>query len=229
MRAFLNAHFAGRMRRFIVAGMLPLLLVAVLAPATVRAQSVFDRIFDAVDANSVAEVRSLLALGVDVNTADRDGNSLLAIAARNGHRETVNLLLKSGARVETRNRFGETPLMYAALSGNEAIVRDLLARPITLNPDGPAWTPMHYAALRGHVGVLALLVDRGANVNAVSENGTTALMLAASEGRLDTVSFLLKRGADPALVNDAGRTAETWARERDHLRVVELLQAARRK
>jgi uncharacterized protein len=207
--------------------------VALMAGSTASfqasGQSAFDRMFDAVDANQPAEVRTLLAQGIDVNTVDRDGNSLLARAAQRGYREVATLLLASGARIESRNRFGETPLMFAALAGNEGIVRDLLARQARTRSDAPSWTPLHYAALRGHAGVLALLIDAGGDVNGASENGTTPLMLAASEGRLDAVALLLKRGADATRTTDGGRTAGAWARSAGHKRIADMIDAAPRK
>lgn len=200
-----------------------------MTAAPVHAQSAFDRVFEAVDANQPAEVRALLARGIDVNTVDRDGNTLLARAAQRGHREVFTLLLGSGARIETRNRFGETPLMYAALGGNEGIVRELIGKQVRINADAPAWTAMHYAALRGHAGVLALLLDAGGDINAASENGTTPLMMAASEGRIDAVALLLRRGADAARSTDAGRTAAAWARSAGHSRIAETIDAATKK
>ena len=66
---------------------------------------------------------------------------------------------------------------------------------------------------RGHEDIVRHLLDRGANIDASSENGTTALMLAAKEGNLDTVLLLLDRGAAPNLRNLAGVTALSLALE----------------
>lgn len=218
-------------RRLILASAAVVAAVAfALAPASpALAQSAFDRVLAAVDANQAAEVRSLLAQGIDVNTTDRDGNTLVARAAQRGNRDVAAVLLAAGARIETRNRFGESPLMYAALSGNEGIVRDLLARKARTGSDGAAWTALHYAAMRGHAGVLALLLDAGAEVNGASENGTTALMLAASEGRREAVALLLGRGADASRATDAGRTAGAWARTAGHAGIADMVESAPRK
>lgn len=45
------------------------------------------------------------------------------------------------------------------------------------------------------------LLDRGANVNAADDSGTTAPMLAARRGKKELVRLLLSKRADPAIRN----------------------------
>ncbi len=52
------------------------------------------------------------------------------------------------------------------------------------------------AAHEGHLAVVSLLLDRGANVNARSEGGGTALIVAAWRRSPEVVQALLNRGAD---------------------------------
>ena len=52
----------------------------------------------------------------------------------------------------------------------------------------------------------------GANINAVTVNGETALMLAASNEKSDLVAFLLQKGADPKLLDKSGKGALDYAR-----------------
>ena len=63
------------------------------------------------------------------------------------------------------------------------------------------------AALRGAGDIVSLLLDRGADINAVGGHGGTALVAAASCGRKDIVSLLLDRGADINAVCDRYGTA----------------------
>jgi uncharacterized protein len=77
------------------------------------------------------------------------------------------------------------------------------------------WTPLHYAASGPEVSVVAFLLDRGAQIDAQAPNGSTALMMAARYGALDAVPLLLKRGANPKLRNDAGLSAADFARGAD--------------
>jgi hypothetical protein len=61
-------------------------------------------------------------------------------------------------------------------------------------------TALHNAACEQHWEMLQLLLQKGAEVNAVTNEGRTALMEAALWGRVDNVNVLLDHGADPALV-----------------------------
>jgi ankyrin repeat protein len=58
------------------------------------------------------------------------------------------------------------------------------------------------AAYQKQVSVAALLIEKGAAVDAGAENGTTALKAAVFEGQPEIVAMLLKSGANPDF--DAG-------------------------
>jgi hypothetical protein len=73
------------------------------------------------------------------------------------------------------------------------------------------WAPLHYAATGGQVALIQLLLEHHAYIDAESPNGTTPLMMAAQYGTLAAVKALLAAGADPALKNQLGLTAEDFA------------------
>jgi len=66
--------------------------------------------------------------------------------------------------------------------------------------DESAYTPLHRAAYNNHPEIVRLLLDRGAEVNAVSGSGSTPLHGAAYGGYTETAELLLTAGAeiDPA-------------------------------
>lgn len=174
-------------------------------PGIVHAQSAYDDIQSAVKNGNAALIRQLLAKGVDVDSTDREGTTLLITAASEGKLESVRALVDGRAKLNTANQFGETALMMASIRGHRPVVEYLLGKGAQVNQ--PGWTALMFAAIKGHADIVKMLLSKGANVNASSQNGTTALMLAAKEGNLDTVLVLLDHGASVNLRNMAGMTA----------------------
>ena len=75
----------------------------------------------------------------------------------------------------------------------------------------PGWAPLHYAATGGHAEILRLLLDEHAYIDAPSPNGTTPLMMAAHYGTDAAVQLLLEAGADASLRNERGLSAQDFA------------------
>jgi len=72
-------------------------------------------------------VRALIEAGTDVNKADDDGDTLLYMAAEEGHEAVVKALIEAGADVNKADNDGKTPLYMAAQEGHEAVVKALIA------------------------------------------------------------------------------------------------------
>ena len=151
-------------------------LLLILASQFAGAASSYEEMIDAVKQDKTEIVSSLLKRGFDPNSSDREGNTLLMMAAKAGSNGVVKQLLAARAKVLSVNEFGETALMMAAIGGHVDIARSLLERGAVLNR--PGWTPLMYAATNGHINVARLLISYGAQVNAVADNGISALMMA---------------------------------------------------
>src|SRR5689334_3674255 len=82
---------------------------------------------------------------------------------------------------------------------------------------------LHAAAQAGSDDALSRLLAEGADVNARSTGGKTALMLAAARGRLDAIGLLIERGADVNAATDAGNTALMLAAARGQVDAVRTL------
>ena len=184
-----------------------------------------EEILKAAEDGRTAEVATLLSRGVDVNTSDRDGNTLMILAARNRHRDLVALLLTRKSDVGRRNRYGDTALMTASLKGDLAVVKALVEAGADVNP-GAGWNALHYAAFGGAAEVVNYLIGKGANKDAVAPNGYTPLMLAVRDGQVDGVKALLFQDADANFRNTAGETALMVAQKRERKDLVELLKRA---
>ena len=127
-------------------------------------------------------------------------------------------LIRSGANVNEADANGSTPLMTACRWADLAMVKLLLANGANANQPRTAKgrTPLMVAcAYYSGILITKALVEKGADVNAVANDGTTALMLAAKNAKLDVVEYLLSHGAEPSHKDAAGSTALDQAKLAD--------------
>lgn len=87
-----------------------------------------SRLYKAVFAADVAEVKVRLAAGDYPNERGRNGETPLMVAAREGYVQLMEMLLEKGADAGLRDLFGKTALVHAFLGNQETAVRLLLAR-----------------------------------------------------------------------------------------------------
>lgn len=100
----------------------------------------------------------------------------------------------------------DSPVADAVMRGDSARVRALLKDGADVNAaQGDGMTALHWAASRGDVGTLQMLVYAGARVDAVTRNGSyTPLHLASRNARAAAVKALLKAGSDPNAKTSSG-------------------------
>ena len=207
----------------VVAGVSAILCASIAAAGAVDAP-----LIDAVRAGDTAAVRTLLADGVSVQTAETDGTTALHWAVHHERLEIAGLLLAAGAPVDVTNRYGVTPLALASVNGSTPMIASLLdagADPNLPNPEGE--TPLMTAARTGNAGSIETLLAHGADVDAVEAwRGQTALMWATAQNQAAAVETLLAAGADPNARSVRGFTPVLFAAREGHIDVVELLVPA---
>jgi ankyrin repeat protein len=123
------------------------------------------------------------------------------IAAKAGHIEAVKKHLADGTGVNAIGEFRKaSPLYMAAYSYNAEATKFLLENGADVHQlDFKKETALHTAAYHsyhgeGDVSVVALLVDHGSKINAISDRGLTSLDLAILAGTPEVADLLRKHG-----------------------------------
>ncbi|KAK7965799.1 uncharacterized protein PG986_000076 [Apiospora aurea] len=144
----------------------------------------------------------------DFHASDVKNWTALHIVSAVGFRDLVTALINNGheGEIAQRDELDNTPLHLAACYGRTMIAQALLDResPIDDGIEIDTGTPLHMAALGGHVDVMKLLIGRGANANAVSDSYGPVVSAAISSGNREAVKLLVAEGVSLTVDEDRG-------------------------
>lgn len=167
-------------------------------------------IHNAIEAGDLARVRTLVSQGVDLNAKSPMGFPPLVFAAARQQRDIVRYLLERGALVNARDENGYTALHWAPdrkRHGSEiaSLLLDKGAE-IDARTDLLGETPLHRAVTAEDGAVVALLIERGADPNAMRSEGRAPMHDAAAYGKSEMVRLLAEKGAKVDLATPGGDT-----------------------
>ncbi len=156
-----------------------------------------------------AIARLLIERGANLEALDYHEHSPLIWAVCHNHPSVVRLLIDHGANVNGKGYSDVTPLHEAAWHGNLRLAKLLIEK----GADVRAVNVKGHSALNygcedtGSADVVALLVDRGADVNGPD----FPLRAAVSHNMLEIAQVLIERGADVRAVDPGTDTALHYA------------------
>jgi ankyrin repeat protein len=109
--------------------------------------------------------------------------SPLHLASANGHLKIAELLVQRGA-MSTFSITSKKPHLIEQQNGKVAIARLLIDHGANVHSaDSNGWTPLHAASHGGHLGIVKLLLRRGADVDVLNKANKTAAELASENGK----------------------------------------------
>lgn len=168
-----------------------------------------EGLMDAIVANDVTNIRSILESGFNVNFK-YDLHTPLTLAIELENLEIVKLLIQHGANVNYRNSDNLSPLYITCFASYDIadIARVLIKHGADLNfRDKCGYTPLHMSVIRKHVVMFDELVhNEYTDLNAQSSNGVTAIALATQRGYYEMVLKLMKQGGNPNICDMKGTT-----------------------
>ncbi|MCL2524058.1 MAG: ankyrin repeat domain-containing protein [Betaproteobacteria bacterium] len=203
-----------------------IIALALLAPPVVAAdvQMPSPVVFaNAMELGDLGRAAAWLDAGLAPGFLGSRIGSGLMIGAWEGNIELMRLFLSRGADIDQANANGETALTLAAWRGNLEVARWLVERGAHINVPARQWSPLHYAVLAGHAPMVDYLIAEGADINALSTNGSSVLMMAVYEGRQALAQKLIDLGANRAPKNDWGDGALEWAMRNNNLTIARIL------
>ncbi|KAL7621867.1 hypothetical protein AAE478_007367 [Parahypoxylon ruwenzoriense] len=153
-------------------------------------------------------IQLLLNEGINIETRDKNGRTPLSLAAECAYGpDSVRLLLAKGADVEARDNDNQAPICWAIGNGNfnDTIVEELLDGGADIESrDQYGRTPLFQAISRlgeptllpgirnRPEGIVRLLINRGANVDAKHDDGLTPVLLAERHGLDESLLRMLR-------------------------------------
>ena len=172
----------------------------------------YEYFFKDIELDQPEVVQKLLDRGFDPNSPSPSGQPALMLAMQKSSNKVAEVLLNwKTTNLSISNPQSETPLMLAAITNQLVWAQKLIDKGADVNQKG--WTPLHYAATKGNIEMMRLLMEHHAYLDAESPNGTTPLMMAAHYGTPMATKLLLEEGADPRLKNRLGINALEFARK----------------
>ncbi|MEY4641790.1 MAG: hypothetical protein RLZZ227_1784 [Pseudomonadota bacterium] len=164
----------------------------------------------------VEAVQVLLDHGADVNAAESWGlTTPLMWAVAENHAEVARLLIANGANLEARSVY-IPPGTGRGFEGTLPRER----RPEEVGPVVYAsgeFTPLLLAARDGRMESVRVLVEAGADVNAIAADGKNGIGLAIFNGSFDIASYLVDQGGDVNQADAQRFTPLFWAVERRNM------------
>ncbi|MEL6923276.1 MAG: ankyrin repeat domain-containing protein [Bacteroidota bacterium] len=135
----------------------------------------------------------------------------------------LDLLLRAGADPYFGGKDMPSPIVKAIEKASLAILPVLVRNQVDLNQDTESMSLLEWAIRFQRIDWVNGLIDEGAEINALGEDGKTALMHAVEQNLTQVVNLLLEANANTAITSKDGKTALQIAEETDDREEIILL------
>ncbi|XP_071085033.1 serine/threonine-protein phosphatase 6 regulatory ankyrin repeat subunit A-like [Haliotis cracherodii] len=163
---------------------------------------------------------------VDLTSTDKEGQTPIMVAAKNGHKNVFDLLVNKRCSLTTVDDSGRNILHCACVGGNVQIVEYIISYGSVdmTSTDKEGQTPIMVAAKNGHKNVFDLLVDKGCSLTTVDDSGRNILHCACVGGNVQIVEYIISHGSvDMTSTDKEGQTPIMVAAKNGHKNVFDLL------
>ncbi|MEP6931706.1 MAG: ankyrin repeat domain-containing protein, partial [Flavobacterium sp.] len=164
-------------------------------------------------------VNYFIAKGVDVNKADKDGNTALIIASEGKDMELIQILASKVKNINTVNAKGESALTSAVKGSSAEVISFLLSKGADINVKDSAGNNLAFYLIESYRGSkggvqkddfdekLNVLKSKGINFAAQQKDGSTLYYTAAAKNNITLLKKLDGLNIDVNAKNKEGLTA----------------------
>ena len=171
-------------------------------------------------------VNTLLALGADIDAAQRQGRTPIMAAAYSGSVAALQILISQGANIDAMDEEGYTALFCALQRNHADAALLLLQNRLRLNTTftDHRESALHLAISKGYYDVVEKLLEKDADIEICDSDGDTALQWAVRKGNVGIVETLIRHGAEINRQNEYTReTVLHWAIKCGHIPITHVL------
>ena len=172
----------------------------------------------------------LVAQGLDVNSRDEEGNTMLYyVLTHNKDLFMAKKLIEAGADVNAPSANGMTPILIATSKANELQLQKMMINTMDFDEqkeivEAKINEEIEFEMNRA-IAMLQMLIDKGADINQETPLGTPLMSASTSDWNKDMVEILLEKGAKVNQQDKNGRTALFYAQVFDCQQITQILLA----
>ena len=151
-------------------------------------------------------IEFLLKRGANAEAVDDAGMTPIFYAVDGRQSDAVLMMVEYGCNVNLSDDYGDTPLHWAVKKDDIDVVHALCDSKIIdmdlTNAKSRKNTALHFAAEIGHDDIAKYLIDNGANLEALNEDGETPLKVATKKGHKDMCDLISRELYVKGTMND---------------------------
>ena len=171
-------------------------------------------------------IKLLAENGADMLVSGKNGLSPIWYACSANQKEIVKLFLDNGVDVNYGKPVGDNESSMSSYldwveSANDISVTAGYSLKVSNTLGGESL--LHVATKSGHLSMVKLLLEKGAEINVQDESGNTPLHYASANGKKDVVKYLLDKEADVSIVNAKEQLAIDYSNIKGFNEITELI------
>ncbi len=173
---------------------------------------------------NINKIQNDIDKGIDINTIDEDGRTLLFSLCVKKKLKAIKLLIENGIDLKVEDKYGRTVLDDAVNRSDGVIIRYLLENGFDINyKNSSNRTVMQNVALEGNYKIFQILMSYHPNYDVVDKYGRTVLFDAVEGGNVNIIRELVNHMKDIDIVDEDNETPLFKAVLKENSKIAETL------